>query len=349
MAIDNKEMKFSIEIDSFNREAWENCACEFADYSIYQTWPYQECRSQQDKQDVIRAIVREKCGNVCMMAQVRVKTIPLINSRIGYVQWGPLVRKHDGMICDDPEAFRLFADALMDHGLTVLRAVPAVMQNVENQSVVKGLNSVSYSLAHDAPYRTFIVDVSDSEEGIRKRLHKSFRRDLKYAEKRDIEIRSGYDQQLFGILSDMYAESKKRKGFQGLEIEEFAIPQCILSESEKMKVFVALQNDQPVSTLLSTELGDSAIVLLAASNEMGLQLGSSYLLWYQACISAHGKGLTWCDLGGIDPDENPNVYKFKSRLGGCDSSHIGVFDSCKNIMHRIIWRVICRMHGRVKK
>ena len=39
-------MSYTVNIDNFDRSYWEDMAKGFADYSIYQTWPYQQNRAE---------------------------------------------------------------------------------------------------------------------------------------------------------------------------------------------------------------------------------------------------------------------------------------------------------------
>ncbi len=323
-------MSYRVELDNISRTDWENQALHFQDYTIYQTWSYQENRARMDGQNLRRLMVRSGSGDVCLMAQVRVQNVPLLPFRVGYIQNGPLMCREGIVPADRIEIFRVMVRALFDDGIHVLRVVPNVVEDERGNDIAAALSAAGFKKAErKQPYHTFKVDVSDSEEAIRARLRKSFRRDLKNAEKSGLTVQAGSNDDCFSVLAQLYEESKGRKGFKGLEIEEFSVPQNELIASEKMKVFVACWENQPASALLSTELGDSAIVLLAASNQTGLEKGSSYLLWYQACLSAHSRGLKWCDLGGIDPDNNPSVFQFKSRMGGLEVRHIGTYDLCK--------------------
>ena len=94
-------MKLEVHIDEVSREQWELHAKMFADYSIYQTWPYQQVRAEMDRQSVSRAIVTDEQGNPITMCQVRIKTVKALRLRIGYVQWGPLLRRRNNFRYSD--------------------------------------------------------------------------------------------------------------------------------------------------------------------------------------------------------------------------------------------------------
>ena len=42
------------------------------------------------------------------------------------------------------------------------------------------------------------------------------------------------------------------------------------------------------------------------------------------------RGKTFYDLGIINPQNNPSVYRFKSRINGREVTFISVFDYCEN-------------------
>ncbi|MCK5271065.1 MAG: peptidoglycan bridge formation glycyltransferase FemA/FemB family protein [Sedimentisphaerales bacterium] len=333
-------MTHQVIIDDFDSRQWEKYACEFADYSIYQTWAYQQSRADMTGQKVSKVVVRNEKSQIVTMAQVRIKHFKRFGFKIGYIQWGPLVRGKDGSIRCSLEALKELKQAYLDKEVNVLRVVPNVCNDEKGAQISRMLTSGGFGHVRSfSPYRTFLLKVDDSEEGIRKRLRKSFRRDLKKAEKAGIEIREGHDEGFCEILKGLYLTSLERKGFKGLDMQEFVGPQRLLAPAEKMNIIVACFDGEPVSAFLESHLGDTSVVLLAASNEKGLACGASYLIWYRGVVSAFHAGMKWCDLGGIDPDDNPNVYQFKSRMGPEETFHIGAFDACRNFPARAMWHV----------
>ena len=80
-------MPLYVNIDNILREDWEDQAKSFADYSIYQTWPYQQVRAEMDGQEISRILIRDDSGKSILMAQVRIKRIGLFGLNIGYVQY----------------------------------------------------------------------------------------------------------------------------------------------------------------------------------------------------------------------------------------------------------------------
>ena len=66
--------------------------------------------------------------------------------------------------------------------------------------------------------------------------------------------------------------------------------------------------------LVASAMGDSAIYLLGATSDDGLNAKGAYLLQWTLIQWLKENGFKWYDLGGIDPEGNPGVYSFKKRI-----------------------------------
>jgi lipid II:glycine glycyltransferase (peptidoglycan interpeptide bridge formation enzyme) len=215
--------------------------------------------------------------------------------------------------------------------INVLRIVPNLVNNEVGRKIENLLESVGFKKNQRLlPYHTCIVSLKEHEEEIYSRIHRDNRRIIKKAEKMQIEVREGTDMESFRILGNLYAGAKDRKGFKGLDFMEFAKTQQLLTQSEKAIVLIAYYDGQPVTAHATTHFGTTAVPILTANSEKGLQCGTSYLLWRKAYIMAKNLGMQYYDLGGIDPDKNPKGYLFKKHMGGEESFHIGVFEAYTN-------------------
>ena len=333
-------MSYSVCIDDFTRNDWETAAAGFSDYSIYQTWPYQGHRAETGREHLSRAIVIDSYGHVAAMCHVRIKNLFPLPIKIGYVQWGPLMQSHDDTITCTAEALEALKKAYVPEKVNVLRFTPAVWSGQDDSNILEMFSDAGLThVRKHRSYQTLLLKVDDSEDEIRKRLNKSFRRDVKNAEKAGVEVRVGCDEEFFDVLKQIHADLVKTKGFDGCSVAEFMKPQFDLSDHEKMKVVAAYHNGEPASAVLIANLGNRGVVLLAATNDLGRSVFSSYAAWYHAACVANQTGMKWCDLGGIDEKNNPKVFQFKSRMGGFFVSHLGVFDSSNNLSAKLLWQI----------
>lgn len=343
-------MSHKIIIDEISKAQWQQYAHNFADYSIYQTWAYQQVRTQSSGHSLSRAIILDDNANVLTMCQMRIRKIWPLGLRVGYVQGGPLFRHKDNHITCTAETLKKLRDAYIPQKVDVLRLAPNMQDSEIGQPVTEILQSSDFEhIAAAKPYRTFMMRVDRSEDEILKGLRKSFRRDVRYATKAGVEIKEGKGEDFCRIMEDLYTFVKERKGFKGLDPAEFTKTQSLLSKDEKINVILAYHNGTPISAHMASNLGDTSVVLLAASNEKGLSCFGSYLVWWWGAVAAHRAGMKWYDLGGINPSRNPTVYQFKSRMGGTEYSHIGLFAAYRNRAVKEMWRNAERLYKLIKQ
>lgn len=343
-------MAHKVIIDNISKEDWEQCASHFADYNIYQTWAYQETRSKMDNQDVSRIVVKNDNGSVETMGQVRIKHVKTLGLRIGYFQWGPLVRGTNGTLRCSAKALNLLCGAYLGTRVNVLRVVPGVCHDEAGQEFARLLEASGFHhIASAKPYHTMFLSLNCPEDVLRKNLRQSWRRKLKKAEGVGIEIRECTDEASLVILGKLYQEMARRKKIKGLDPRVFIRTQHMLSDAEKMNVVVANYDGEPVTAHLTSNLRGIGILLLVASSKKGLACGASYLAWWKAITLSNRLGMKEYDVGGIDFEDNPTVSRFKAGMGGDDRFHIGTFEAYSNAAVRNIWLTAEKIYRTFKK
>ncbi|UCC99427.1 MAG: peptidoglycan bridge formation glycyltransferase FemA/FemB family protein [Phycisphaerales bacterium] len=343
-------MAYEIIIDGIDRRQWEESARAFSDYNIYQTWAYQQVRAEMDGQELSRAVIKDEADRVVAMGQVRIKRVRWLGLAVGYVQWGPMFRGREKQTACLVEVLDLLRQAYLGTRINILRVAPSIFVGESDNPPSEMFQSGGFEhVGHLAPYRTMVFPLDISEDQMRRRLHRSWRRYLVKAERSDIEIREGADAEYFDILEALYFGALERKGFGGLDPTVFVRAQQLLSNGEKMNAVVAYCQGQPVAAHVTSHLGATGLGLLAAVNEAGLQCAASYLVWWRTLLAAKRAGMKRYDLGGIDPENNPRVFQFKSRIGSEEACHVGAFETCCNRYVRAIWRQAEKIHGRLKK
>lgn len=342
--------RWKVIVDGIDKKSWEDFANEFADHSIYQSWAYQQVRSEKDRQELSRIVIKDEMDRIVTMAQVRIKHCGWLGLHIGYVQWGPLFRKKDGTMLCSADSLCALADAYLNSRVNVLRMVPNIVAD-ERGAVMAGMLRDAGFTPADAvePYWTMMFEVDADDEELRRRFHRSWRRGLNKAEQAGLQIEESRESKAFETLEEIYLGAKKRKGFRGLEPREFIKTQEQLPSHKKMNVITVLQNTTPLAAHASSHFGDTAVGALAASTPDGLEQGAGYLLWWHTFLAARREGMKRYDLGGIDPTENPSVYQFKMRMGAKECRYIGAFEICAGRCVRTTWRTVESMYRRIKK
>ncbi len=343
-------MSGEVVVDNISPGEWEERGGCFADYSIYQTWAYQQVRAEMADQQLSRAVVKDQSGAVVTMCHVRIKTVKGLGLRIGYVQRGPLVQAMDGRITCSAEALEALREAYVGTRVHILRVVPNVYDNEAGRCVAEMCKSAGFEFTSSVPrYRTLMLCLDGSERDVKGRLDRSFCQNVKKAEKNGVEIREGHKGEFCEILRELYRELVSRKGFTACNPDEFIKPQSQLSSAEKMNCIVAYSNGRPVSVLLASHIGTTGVALLSATNNQGLTCGASHLVWWRALMLAREAGMKRYDLGGIDRENNPGCYQFKSHISRQECVALGAFDACSSRPIRAAWHVSMKVYNLVRR
>ena len=198
-------------------------------------------------------------------------------------------------------------------------------------------------------YRTFVLDLEPSIEELRKNLDKKWRNMLTRSEKNGLNIVAGNGTDEYRTFCRMYDQMWKRKKFDTtVDVEEFGRLQEDLPETHRMQILICKQDGVPVAGLVASAMGDSAIYLLGATSDAGLNAKGAYLLQWTLIQWLKENGIRWYDLGGIDPEGNPGVYSFKRGLSGTDVSQLTPFVACKNGVSSAIVRASLAAHRVVR-
>ena len=137
---------------------------------------------------------------------------------------------------------------------------------------------------------------------------------------------SGRGSEEYRVFCEMYSQMRKRKAFETtVDADEFGRVHEALTESQRMRVLICQDNGVPVAGLVASAMGDSAIYLLGATSDAGLNSKGAYLLQWTLISWLKKCGVKSYDLGGIDPEGNPGVYHFKRGLSGLDICQISPF------------------------
>jgi lipid II:glycine glycyltransferase (peptidoglycan interpeptide bridge formation enzyme) len=131
-----------------------------------------------------------------------------------------------------------------------------------------------------------------------------------------------------------------RKNFdENVNIESFRQINNELEHDLKLQIFICSLDGKPLSAMVTSVIGKTGIYLLGGTSKKGLELSSSYLLQWEVIKWMKAHGINNYDLGGIDKEENPGVYTFKSGMGGDEISYLSGFESSVDGISKLILKV----------
>jgi GNAT acetyltransferase-like protein len=318
------------EVVALDRSQWESAVRRFGDYSYRQSWAYG--MELAAKRGATSEHVAIRCGDETVgLADVRIKALPLIGGGLAYVSGGPLVRALDGRH-DALERLDLCLEALerefvRGRGLT-LRVVAPIGLEAENEAVAGRLQSAGFLPTERGDrYRTVLLDVDRPLDELRSSLHRHWRRHLNGSERNDLQVTFGTERDRFEEVARMSEALRARKGFAlDLDAHFYGDVQRELREEDRLVVGLVMKDGTPVAGNITAIHGDTAVYLVGASTEAGLEAKAGYLMHWRTIELIRERGVPWYDLGGIDPVENPGVTSFKLRTNGSDVTAAGPFE-----------------------
>jgi lipid II:glycine glycyltransferase (peptidoglycan interpeptide bridge formation enzyme) len=323
---------WQVEVDRATPSEWSSMLDLFNDANLYQTWSYGAIRWGRKN---LSHVVLKRNDEVVGIAQLRIVRPTSLKFGMAYLRWGPICHRRGTEL--DSEVFARMADALHQEYVVKRRLLLHILPNAFVGSARAGVVQSAFAnfamepSATATKYRTFVVDVAPSIEELRKNLDKKWRNQLSRSEKNGLNVVAGSGTDAYRRFSTMYGQMRDRKTFETtVDVEEFGRIQLDLPENQRMQILICERNGKPVAGIVASAMGDSAIYLLGATSDDGLDAKGSYLLQWTWIEWLKENGVRWYDLGGIDPDGNPGVYHFKKGFSGADVCQLTPFVACEN-------------------
>ena len=326
---------YSAEVDAVEEADWYRLLGRFDDANIYQTWAYALVRS--GRQNISHLVLKHE-ARIVAIAQCRIEKLPGIGAGIAYVLWGPVWRSSGARL--EAEVFRQAIRALREEyagrrGLLV-RIYPALFED-ESAELLSILEEEGFRRGGPkGQARTILMDLTPSLDEIRKGLRPHWQRELKVAEKQNVEICDGGDDQSFELFIGMYKEMVARKKFrEPNDIQEFREIQRRLPVEFKMKILLCRSPEGLCAGVIASRIGGTAVYLFGATSSMGMKSRGSYMLQWRLIEWLKETGAPRYDLNGINPEANPGTYKFKRDLAGEKGREVrflGRFEACENMV-----------------
>jgi lipid II:glycine glycyltransferase (peptidoglycan interpeptide bridge formation enzyme) len=334
------DLAWQVEVDRATPAEWSAMLDLFEDASLYQTWSYGAVRWGRKN---LSHIVLRRNDEVVGIAQVRIVRPTRFNFGMAYLRWGPICHRRGREL--DAEAVERMARALHREYVCKRRLLLQILPNAFAESPRGVLFQSAFSGFTHQPrksantYRTFILDLTPPLEELRRNLDKKWRNQLTRAEKNGLKVVAGSGPEEYRAFCQMYNEMRTRKTFEStVNIEEFEQIQQDLPKNHRMRVFICEQQGVPVAGVVASAMGDSAIYVLGATSDNGLDAKGSYLLQWTLIQWLKESGVRGYDLGGIDPQQNAGVYHFKRGLSGKDVCHMNALIACDSALSSAIVR-----------
>lgn len=229
-------------------------------------------------------------------------------------------------------ALRALWNKLASEGPCELRIDPALSRPAD--LCVDWFENAEVVQTHDDAFRTIRLDLSAGAESVRMGFEPKWRRELARAEREGLQVQRSHRGADMLLMAPLLNDLAQQKGFTVPQDSRFfakTAERCI--EPERYFIHLIRREGRLVSAHIGAYSGDTAMYLLGATNEEGRASRAAYLAQWAAIETALATGCRYYDLGGVDPIGNPDVYRFKRRMGGEDLSNGGAWS-----VRRSDWR-----------
>jgi len=334
---------FHIEVDTVNKAQWSDLLSQFDDATIYQTWSYGAVLYGANN---LSHIILEEDNNIIAVAQVGIRYFRAIQTSTANVHWGPLWRKKNTTYSIDN--FEGIIKALInEYGIKrrlLLRIWPFEIDYPENKIkiILQGSGLIFNRLT--PAYQTLRLSLLPSIEDLKKNLDQKWRNQLNRAEKTHFNIIEGNSDDCYRVFLALQKEMFERKKYvSGVDYEQYRLINNDLPVTQKMNIMICEYENEPIAVSICSAIGDTGIYLLGATGNKGMRLNGSNLLQWRIIKWLKERGCLYYDLGGIDPEANPGVFRFKCGIAGKigrNEKHIGQYVFYNNIKAHLLNIVI---------
>jgi hypothetical protein len=189
-----------------------------------------------------------------------------------------------------------------------------------------------------APYRNLSggsgwasakIDLTADLETIRGNLDSKWRNSLKKAERSDLKLEVGSDEQTVGRFCGDYAKFLEERKIQTSVSPQLLSKLAVFSTPPwRPLIFSATKEGRNVGDVYIARYGSTGEYLAGIGNDEGRTLNTgNYLLWAAVCHLKNA-GCLSLDLGGMDPVLTPKgIYSFKSGMSGQPYQHMGILEA----------------------
>lgn len=314
---------------------WHKAMLEFEDANIYQTWNF-AVLAQNEK--IVKHIAIYSDDNLIGLVKVRIRKVPILNRGIAYIFNGPLWQKknHENSIQVLSDILVALREEFVVKQQLVLRIQPYIFSDMfANFDFIE--NFGFKRLEKIRRYQTLVLYLDKELDEIRKNFKQKWRNCLNQSEKNNLEISEGNDKELYNDFLEIYNQMMARKKFkENVDPLKMGKVNEALDDEYKKKIFVAYKDKFAVASIVGSAIGNTGIYLLGASNEIGMKTKASYLLQWEMIKWLKQRGCKRYDLGGINKDDNPGGYHFKSGITDQEVLGMGTFESYNNPLSKII-------------
>ena len=317
--------RYQCEVDAVTPDRWEAIVASFDDGVIDQTLSFGA--ASWGRQRLSHLVVRSG-QSVVGACQVVLLNPSVPGAGLAHVKFGPLWRRQDELSEQHLRAtLQLLVDEYVRRRKLYLRIMPPACE--DGTSVMADqLVDLGFVRASVPDADRYVVDLAYTPEELRARMKSKWRYHLKKAEQQELTVLRGSDADHVDEFSQLYSAMRQRKSFSDSRaVGKLSDIMAGLPPGHRTTIWLCRSGDVPLAGAIVSHIGDTALYLFGATNDMGRDARAGYLLHWAITQRLQEDGCRWYDLGG--GCDEPGLHQFKSGLVGRDGTVLtlpGYFD-----------------------
>ncbi len=312
----------TMQVRALSDAEWPGINAQFRDMTFEQSLTYGHPAAARIGAALRFAAVEEDSG-ICAAVALRLRRVPGLGRGIVWLPSGPLVQPLAGPDPDDTKlegilaALRRQFCAREGHILRLRLSAVALLDPARVRAIAARAGFAPCPAR--PPYRSHALDLSQPPEALLRRLNGKWRTDLRFAHKSGLTLDSGTGPGFEARFLTLFDQVQAAKGFRPEITPQFhfdIFASHPVAPDYRLEILIATRAGQDLAGIVVATSGHAATYLYGATGEAGRPLRAGYFLTWEAILLARARGQLWYDLGGVDADANPDVARFKERMGG---------------------------------
>jgi lipid II:glycine glycyltransferase (peptidoglycan interpeptide bridge formation enzyme) len=323
-----------------NREAWDGALASLPYAHALQSWDWGDFKCRWGW--TAERLLWGKADTPVAAAQILARPIPRTPWRFLYVAKGPALDYADTAltrrVLADLESYARKNEALfikMDPDVPRQCGEPQAGHSPDaiGQAMLNLLDRRGWRFSPEQiQFRnTVVVNLAGELDDLLARMKSKWRYNIRLAERKGVDIRTGSTEADLATFYQMYAETAARDGFLIRPEAYYRDVWQRFLEAERAQMLLASVQGEIVAGLILFIFGQRACYMYGASTGQQRQLMPNHLLQWAAICRAKARGCTQYDLWGApdifdERDRMWGVYRFKRGFGGEVVQGLGAFD-----------------------
>ena len=277
--------------------------------SIEQTWSYGEAFVGVTPYTPIHSVVYKKKLPVAIMQAVEWKIGNIV--RLIKIVRGPLFFEN-ASLADKTSTYKLIHGQYSWRNFDFLVWTPEFHVGSQELEIFKGLKLKKVVTG----YSSILLDLSKSEDQLRKEMNLKWRNQLKKSETNSLRIQLGYGGASLEWLLTRHEGNRRRKRLRMPASPFILAISLAMRNKQSTLAFSAFRGSEAIAGILVLKHGNTATYYVAWNGPDGRKMNANNLLLWHAIKELKSRGVRWFDLGGLDGSSMPGVSRFKLGIGG---------------------------------